>query len=218
MRQVDVVLRFDATVTESQRDEFLARLDAVMSPDMRLTKSIFTPVVHFEHADPTAAVVSVQQRAKPICEALGLPGHVTWAEGFIDFSRDDAQQWLDERLGRRMLVHFPLSSWGNVHIEGKLEEWSAQRMSPDAGPFYTIGGALLEVVAAEESEGVRFRFSMSNDQLIINDWDLEDDVSGDIAILISEKPGIPQCSKCGEWHEIYESCPQQRRSRLRLRR
>lgn len=80
MREVEVYLSFADIVTNREREEFLKALKASMSASMSLIVQHGEASVHFVHSDPTAAVVAVQQRAKPICEQLGLTAEqVTWS-------------------------------------------------------------------------------------------------------------------------------------------
>jgi hypothetical protein len=80
MGPVDVYLLFAESATDDQRDEFLTKLEASLSASMELTKRNGQDCVHFAHANPDAAVIAVQSRAKPILEALGLNDQqVTWS-------------------------------------------------------------------------------------------------------------------------------------------
>lgn len=69
----DVYLSFAETVTDEQRDQFLTQLKASLAPSMDLTDRYGQACVRCaDAADPTGAVISVQWRAKPILEKLGL--------------------------------------------------------------------------------------------------------------------------------------------------
>jgi hypothetical protein len=79
MENVDVYLSF-SEVKDDDRKEFLRQLEASLSSSMEMTGGNGQPCVHFDDADPTAAIVAVQQRAKPISEKLGLVDEqVTWS-------------------------------------------------------------------------------------------------------------------------------------------
>jgi hypothetical protein len=80
MGEVDVYLSFAETVTNDERKKFLKGLESSLSPSMEMTERDGQPCVHFDYADPTAAVGAVQQRAKPIREKLRLSDQqVTWS-------------------------------------------------------------------------------------------------------------------------------------------
>jgi hypothetical protein len=78
--QVEVYLWISETVTAEQRGEFLRLLADSLSPDMAMIEQEGQAVVLFDQADPKAAVVAVQERAKPIRDGLGLGDQqVTWS-------------------------------------------------------------------------------------------------------------------------------------------
>lgn len=78
--QVEVYLWLSETVTTEQRGEFLRRLVDSLSPDMAMIEKDGQAAVQFDQADPKAAVVAVQERAKPIRDGLGLGDHqVMWS-------------------------------------------------------------------------------------------------------------------------------------------
>jgi hypothetical protein len=80
MEEVNVYLSFAETVTGDARHAFLKQLEASLSPSMMMAERNAQPCVHFDYADATAAIVAVQQRAKPIREKLCLDDQqVTWS-------------------------------------------------------------------------------------------------------------------------------------------
>jgi hypothetical protein len=80
MEEVDVYLSFAETVTNDERHEFLKQLEASLSPSMEMTQRNGEPCVHFDSADARAAVVAVQERAKPIRDKLELDDEqVRWS-------------------------------------------------------------------------------------------------------------------------------------------
>jgi hypothetical protein len=82
MGEVDVYLRFAEAVAADadERHEFLNQLESSLSPSMEMIERDGQACVHFDYADPTAAIGAVQQRAKPIMAKLGLGDQqVTWS-------------------------------------------------------------------------------------------------------------------------------------------
>ncbi len=78
--QVEVYLWLSERLTTEQSGEFLRRLADSLSPDMAMIEKDGQAVVQFGRADPKAAVVAVQERAKPIRDRLGLGDQqVTWS-------------------------------------------------------------------------------------------------------------------------------------------
>jgi hypothetical protein len=77
----DVYLSLAETVTAEKRDQFLTQLKRSLSPSMELTDRHGQACVRcHDAADPTGAVISVQRRAKPILEELGLADEqVSWS-------------------------------------------------------------------------------------------------------------------------------------------
>jgi hypothetical protein len=78
---IDVHLSFADTVTAMQRNQFLARLRASLSPSMELADRDGRSCVRCADArDRPQALISVQARATPIMKELGLKDdHVTWS-------------------------------------------------------------------------------------------------------------------------------------------
>jgi hypothetical protein len=80
MAEVDVYLSFADAVTDHKRHEFLRQLEACLSSSMEMGQQNGEPCVHFECADPTAAVAAVQLRAQQVMQKLCLDDRqVTWS-------------------------------------------------------------------------------------------------------------------------------------------
>jgi hypothetical protein len=81
MGEVDVYVWFAETVTNDTRTKLLKALESSLSPNMELTESYGQPCVHFDYADPKAAIGAVEQRLKPTREQLRLSDqHITWSQ------------------------------------------------------------------------------------------------------------------------------------------